>query len=228
MVNLKQIKRRQKKALAHYGAAYEYYAAAAKLTSDDTEAYSYYAKTIDLLNPVSAETYFIRGVINVTLGEFKTDQDVLKERKHYNAAIKDFKETIDLNLTNADTYNNLGYTKYLLGKSFESEGGKENMERARKLYEEAKTDSNKAIQQDPKQPYSYYTQGLASSGLGNYKSAIEAFDNAIKFKDNYAETSYAAKAYYARGRTKQRLGQHEAAKADFEAAKKLDPNVGEK
>lgn len=220
--------RNVEKALEHYGEAFKAYKEAAKLSSDDAEAYFYYTKAIDLLNPISAETYLIRGGINVKLGEFKTDQEVSVARKHYKAAIEDFKETIELNPNNAHAYSNLGYTKYLLGKSFESEGGQENMERARKLYEKAKAYSNKAIQRDLKLPYSYHTRGLARSALGNYKAAIEAFDNAIEFKDNYVEADEAAEPYYARGLAKQALGQHEAAKADFEEAKKLDPNVGEK
>lgn len=56
--------------------------------------------------------------------------------------------------------------------------------------------------------------------LGNAEEAIQDFDAAIRINPEYAEI------YYDRGRAKAALGQKEAAEADFQKAKELDPNVG--
>ena len=211
----------------HYNKGFSNFSEATKLNPDDADVY--YDKVINALKPDNADTYQMRGLMKFLRGQSKTNQgEAAGARLHYQGAIKDYQEAIKRyrKAVKQDSeyivsaYSNLGYTKYLLGKSFESEGGQENMKHAQNLYEEAIVHSNEAIQQDPKHPNSYYTQGLARSALGNYKKAIEAFDNVIEFKDNYA------KAYYDRGRAKQALEQHEAAKADFEKAKELDPNVG--
>ena len=50
--------------------------------------------------------------------------------------------------------------------------------------------------------------------------AIAAYDKAIEHNPKYAI------AYHNRGKAKEALGQHEAAKIDFEKAKEIDPEVG--
>ena len=53
------------------------------------------------------------------------------------------------------------------------------------------------------------------------EAAIVDFDKAVQIN---AEN---AKYYYDRWRAKEALGQYEAAKADFDKAKELDPDVGQ-
>ena len=55
--------------------------------------------------------------------------------------------------------------------------------------------------------------------MGDAIGAIEDFDITIKFDPNYAI------AYFDRGHAKEALGQQDAAKADFQMAKELDPDV---
>ncbi|MYG05329.1 tetratricopeptide repeat protein, partial [Candidatus Poribacteria bacterium] len=56
---------------------------------------------------------------------------------------------------------------------------------------------------------------------GDYNGAIADYDRYIELNSGDAE------AYYRRGQAKKALGQHDAAQADFQKAKALDPNVGE-
>ena len=55
-----------------------------------------------------------------------------------------------------------------------------------------------------------------------YDTAIEDFNETILMKPDEA------RYYYDRGLAKQAFGQHEAAKADFQKAKDLDPDVKNK
>ena len=50
---------------------------------------------------------------------------------------------------------------------------------------------------------------------------IVDFDKAVQMNPKNA------KYYYDRGRAMEALGQHEAAQADFQKAKELDPDVGQ-
>lgn len=67
--------------------------------------------------------------------------------------------------------------------------------------------------------------GLSEETLGKKEAtqslheAIEDFNEAVKLETD-------ATAYYKRGLAYETLGQHKEAKADFEKAKELDPNVG--
>ena len=205
------------KALKHYGEAFEFYDKAVKSNLDDDQAYSYYSKAIDLLNHDSAETYLIRGTIKAKLGEFKKDQDVSQAQIHYRAAIEDFKKTIELKLDKVYLYNNLGYTKYLLGK-IETELG--NVEKARGLYKEAINYSEEAMQRDSRHANAYNLRGSAKAALKDYDGAIADISKAIELKPDFAE------AYWERGLAKQKSGQQKEAEADFQKAKELDPNVG--
>lgn len=57
--------------------------------------------------------------------------------------------------------------------------------------------------------------------LGDVKGAISGFDELVRMSPESVE------AYHKRGQAKEALGQHEAAKVDFEKARALDPNVGQ-
>ena len=204
------------KALRHYEAAYKYYEKATKLNSDDVEDYSYYTQAIDLLNPVSADAYCLQGIMRATLGKSKADQGNAAEAwKHYDAAIKDFGEAIKLNLNNAYAYGNLGYTKYLLGKSL----GSENIEHAQNLYDEAVADSNNAIGLNSENANAYFIRGCAKSALKDYNNAIADFNRALELKSDFAEV------YWERGLVNQKLGLHKEADADFRKAKEIDPDI---
>ncbi len=216
----------EEKAQKHYQSAFKYYDKARKLNQDNADVY--YDKAINVLKPDNADTYQMRGIMKSLSGQTNADRrDVAEARLHYQGAITDYQEAIkrykeatkQKSELIVSAYNNLGYTKYLLGKSIALEDGQESVEHAQKLYEEAIVYSNEAIQRDRKHANSYYTQGLARSALGNYREAIGAFDKVIEFKDNYA------KAYWERGLAYQKTRQHERAKADFEEAKKLDPDI---
>ena len=70
-----------------------------------------------------------------------------------------------------------------------------------------------------------YILGLSEETLGKKEvtqslyAAIEDFNEAIELEEN-------ATAYYKRGLVYEALGQHKKAKADFEKAKELDPDMG--
>ena len=61
--------------------------------------------------------------------------------------------------------------------------------------------------------------GVVRIMLGDFAEAIIDFDKAIQINPQNA------KHYHNRGRAKEALGQKEAANADFQKAKELDPNV---
>ena len=192
------------KALKHYEKAFEFYDKGTKLNLGDTEAYSYYSKTIDLLNHDSAETYLIRGTMKAELGRFKKDQDVSQAQIHYRAAIEDFKKTIELKLDKVYLYNNLGYTKYLLGE-IETELG--DAEKARGLYKEAIDYSEKAMQQDSGHANAYNLRGSAKAALKDYDGAIADLNRAIALKSDFAE------AYWELGLVKQKIGPAERSRS---------------
>ena len=62
-------------------------------------------------------------------------------------------------------------------------------------------------------------QGKEKLLKGDYAGAIADFERVIAMKSGHAL------AYYARGRVKQALGQHDAAEFDFAKARVLNPHV---
>ena len=68
----------------------------------------------------------------------------------------------------------------------------------------------------------YYNRGNAKIYLDQYKEAIADYNEAIKFKADWAD------AHYNRGITKLKLGQHKEAIIDLEKATKLDSNLESK
>ena len=210
-----------------YGAATDDFIQAEKLDPDDVDVY--YDKAINALKSDDADTYQMRGLLKSLRGQSVTNQgDVAKARLHYQGAITDYQEAIKRygkavkqnSEPIVSTYGNMGYTKYLFGKSFESEFGQENMEHAQNLYEGAIADSTKAIKLNENNASVYHTRGAAKAAIEDYDGAITDLDRCLDLKSDFAE------AYYARGLVYQKIGQQEKADADFEQAKKLDPNVG--
>ncbi len=100
-------------------------------------------------------------------------------------------------------------------------------------YKEAITNFDKAIQLNPETWMSYYNRGTAKFRLaefakkhGNVGRACELYQAAI---DDYTQTlkinPESIRAYRNRGHAKEALGQKEAAEADFQKAKALNPKV---
>ena len=63
--------------------------------------------------------------------------------------------------------------------------------------------------------YTYYKQGNADYVLGSYSAAIQNYDNAIQ------RNPYDARLYIWRGLAKDELGQHTAARTDYNAARRI-------
>ncbi len=212
------------KAQKHYQRAFQSYDKAKNLSPDDV----YYDKAIKILNPNDADTYQIRGMFKTLLGQSKAKHgDVAEARLHYQGAITDYQEAVkryeEVTKQNSEfivsAYNNLGYAKYLLGKSFESESELENIEHTHNLYEEAIADYTKVVKLKPNYSTAYSNRGVAKAGIEDYDGAIADLSKAIVLKPD------SATAYYERGLVYQKTGQHERAKADFAEAKKLDPDI---
>jgi tetratricopeptide (TPR) repeat protein len=123
---------------------------------------------------------------------------------------------------------------------FESEQG--NIAKAQKLFEDALEDYTYVINRNPVNlhngsvlAYAYNGRGITKIELGHietdrgirikaselYESAIQDFDGSIKIIGTNA------RYYYNRGRAKEALGHNEEAKADFDKAKEIYPNVGQ-
>ena len=213
----------------HYKNAFEFYDKAVKENPDD--AHVYYDKAIKILNPDNADAYQVRGMFKTLLGQLKTKQgEVAGSRQHYQEAIEDYQEAVkryaDATKQNSEyivsVYNNLGYTKYFLGKSFESESEQENIEHARNLYEEAIADCTKAVKLNPNCVNAYNYRGVAKAGIEDYDGAIADLSKAIELKPD------SAKAYYKRGLVYQKIGRPKDASVDFKKARELDPSIENK
>ncbi len=158
-------------------------------------------------------------------------------RKHYKTLIKNSTKEIKTPSKPLASYNGRGYTYYMYAK-FESEQG--NIAKAQKLFEDALEDYTHVINRNPVNlhngsvlAYAYNGRGITKIELGHietdrgirikaselYESAIQDFDGSIKIIGTNA------RYYYNRGRAKEALGHNEEAKADFDKAKEIYPNV---
>ena len=215
------------------------------------EAEQYYLDAINdctnaiKLNPDEPKTYLLRAMVRGLIGEFWEDRgDATKAEKHYLDAINDCTNAIKLNPEDAKAYYFRGAGKGAFGR-FKAEQGK--MAEAQQYYQDAINDCTNAIKLNPHDARVYHTQGGIKYSLGKsevsrgwakylfkkpeavekmkaarklYHAAIADFDKAIQINPMFA------RAYYDRALAKETLGQHDAANADFEKARKLDPNVG--
>ncbi len=121
--------------------------------------------------------------------------------KDYDGAIEYFTEALRIDNSNADTYNNLAWSKYLAGQC---QGGL--------------GDINKglAIKKDP---YAYHTRGAIELCLGRCREALNDFESAFNMS-----TTKDAYLYGDRGKAKACLGNYTDAIVDFNAALKIEPN----
>lgn len=126
------------------------------------------------------------------------------EKEQYQEAINYFDISIKLNPKDVNAYYRRGIAKFELD-----------------MYQEAIADYDQAIQLNPEIIYIRLERALAKYDYQDYKGAIDDFDKVIELYPKLAD------AYYIRAKAKDAMGQKEDAKADFEMAKTLDPNIGE-
>ena len=178
-----------------------------------------------IVAPTTYTGYYSRGYTRIRWAEVEAEHgNHAKSRTLYQNAINDYTESVQLDskrtLRWAKIYNELGWTKCLMGK-LEIEQG--NTAAAQTLYQEAVSECDKVLQSNPKgtklrAAATYHTRGVAKAGLGDYNGAIEDFNACIRC--NPKKALY----YHDRGEAKEALNQHAEAKADFAKVKELDPD----
>lgn len=124
-----------------------------------------------------------------------------KEKENYKKKIEDYEKALKLNPSDADIYNNIGWT---YSKLEEHEKSLENYEKALKL--------------NPNKASTYFGIGWAYSQLGNYKKSLENFEKALKLNPNDAST------YHNIGWIYGKLEEYEKSLENYEEALKLNPN----
>ncbi len=175
--------------------------------------------------PTTSTGYYSRGYTRIRWAEVEAENgNHARSRILYQNAINDYTESIQLDskgtLILANVYNELEWTKYLMGK-LEIEQG--NTAAAQTLYQEAVSECDKVLQSNPRETKlgraaTYHTRGIAKVALGEHTDAINDFNEAIQLNPSKALL------YYDRGLAKKALGQHEEAKTDFAKATELDPD----
>jgi len=118
-----------------------------------------YNKAIEI-NQRDALTYYNRGVVKGSLGE-------------YRGAIEEYNKAIEINPNFTEAYFNRGIIKGELGD-----------------YRGAIEEYNKAIEINPKLAEAYYGRGFAKGGLSDYRGAIEDYNKAIKINPKDATAYY--------------------------------------
>jgi len=126
------------------------------------------------------------------------------QNRHYDQAIKDYSQAIDINQNYADAYNRRGLCYYKLWQP-----------------SEAIKDFTKALYLNSNIPDAYYNRGMAKFDLGYPHSAIEDYTQALKLKYNYGQ------AYYGRGVTYADLNNKKAAIADLQKAAQIFAQQGD-
>jgi len=140
------------------------------------------------LNPDDAKAYYERGIVRNELGDKQ-------------GAINDYNQAIKINPKFDQAYINRGTVRGELGD---------------KKGETA--DYNQATKITPDIDLIYSLVGRAfHDGLGDKKTAIDAYEVAIKLNPNNAD------AYYDRGNVRRELGDKEGAIRDFNQAIKINP-----
>lgn len=133
--------------------------------------------------------------------------DCLDYLADYRSSIKSYSRAIELEPTNKIAIYNRALTYEKLGQF-------ENVEDDYKLA----IDTDPSNSTDPDNKLIYHNLGILYGQLNNLDNAIEAFSNAIKIDQTYAD------AYHNRGYAFQLQGKHEQAIENFDAAINLKPN----
>ena len=119
----------------------------------------------------------------------------MHKKARYERAIADFNKAIEINLDDADAYNNRG-------EAYRHKGD----------YDQAIADFDKAIELNPDLAKAYNNRGFAYAGKGDNDRAIADFDKVIELNPD-------AEAYYNRGIIYLFLQQWEQARKDLQTAK---------
>ena len=161
----------------------------------------------------------IEAASKAKLGQLKAEQgNIVEARNLYQMAIEDSTEAIRQKPKWSRSYNARGWIKYLFGE-FETEYG--NPTKAQKLFKEAIANADKALQleliKEKLRSAYYHTRGAARDSLGEYRKAIEDFNESIRLNPKKALL------YRDRGLAKDALKQYEDALKDFQKAIELKP-----
>ena len=158
-----------------------------------------------------ASALFLRGVANW-------------KKIQYREAIDKFDKTIELIPEYAQAYNSRGLAKSHLAHT---KAEQEDLEEARKLYQEALSDFNKFNKLNPKEVLAYhqnsgqaqFLRGKDFNDDGGYKVSIEYYNEVIRIKPD------SVIAHLNRGRAQCFLGYSEANQGNLKEARKLYNSV---
>ena len=210
-----------------YKEAIVLYDDAIRLKSDSVEAYYHrgkakyelkryktaiydYDKALRL-KPDYVSAYFDRGLAKYALGQ-------------YQAAITDYDMVLRFTMDNVSAYFNRGLAKYKLRQR-----------------DAAIADFDDAIRLKSNSVEAYYHRGLANYEQELYDAAIADFGKVNQLDPSYKKDSPYLKfalhekaisqnpkdpfAYYYRGQVNAELGQHDAARIDYDTAGRLSPRI---
>ena len=210
-----------------YEEAIALYDDAIRLKSDFVEAYyhrgkakyelkQYKAAIYDYdnalrLKPDNTSVYFDRGKAKCALGQYKS-------------MITDYNMVIQFTPDYVSAYFNRGLAKYKLDQ-----------------HDAAITDFDEAISLKPDFAKAYYYRGLAKYEQKLHNTALADFVEVTRLDPNFRKDSPYLKfatsekairqnpddafAYYYRGQAKAELGQHDAARTDYDTAVRLSPRI---
>ncbi len=202
--------------------------------------------------PESADDYYLRGILNLLLGQSGSNQGNVEEaRKHYKIAFKDFPQAAKLNPDDADvyydkaintlnpddsvTYNVRGGLRTFLGKSRADRGY---ALEARKHYNTAISDFNEAVERNQEDASVYSNRGYTNYLLGksfemegrhgHEEHAQKLYRAALADSNKAIElNSNYSYAYCNRGRAESALEDYDKAIADFGKAIELKKDFAE-
>ena len=182
-------------------------------------------------------TVFIGIYVNLsaqTAYDFNISGIAKYDGGQYEAAIKDYRQAIQVDPSFHAAYHNIGLALEKLGKYDEAIASYNEAIRVNPRYKEAFRergrmkemnglipaaiiDYSRAIELDPDFAVAFYNRGNARREMGLYYDAIEDFTTAINLKYELSDT------YNERGRCKHDLGKYEAAIEDFNSSLSWDP-----
>jgi len=138
---------------------------------------------------------------------FETLGAVLKARRDWGGAVTALRQAIALNPTAAAAHYTLAQ---VLQQSGDAAGGRSELAEAERLRQRAAQEHEALV---------WTSVGIQKSAANDFTGALEAFRRATSAFDAYAP------AHYQRGLVLQRLGDHDAARAAFAKAQRLNPSL---
>jgi len=182
------------------------------------KAIEYFTKAIEL-KPDYAEAYFNRGLAYFKMGSRYTTEG----RENLNSAIVDFSKAIELNPNFIDAYYSRGLAKIAFIHFYDKPFSQE----TEQLFESAIEDFKKSLSLDPEYYIAYAGLGNAYDLHGDFGKAIEAYEEALKHKDEILKKwgkDALANIYYSAGRANQRIDRLNTVRVLYEKALELNPN----